>query len=389
MTAFGVAATSLLTGVVPHADAATNFKDINNHWAKASIIQAVNDGYIKGYEDGTFRPNGVVTRAEFATIISRASKNAETNTASFTDINPSAWSYAPIMSAVGKGFIDVNRYGSKINPNSVMTRAEVAQWLANGLVASNPEFATAMTDMQNTLVPVKEWNGGLGSSKQAIALLVGTGIMNGDNTGAFGPNKSVTRAEMVSLLYRYAKVEGTNPDSYLGLKEMREVGLTGTNMVSLAGAEVSAGFGGIKGKDLSYSNGVLTPQYYIMVDTFNSSPKSLYSSMFKINTGVSRDYRTFILGDFVSTQKLSGNASYSSSDQLLTGGTFEGLGPDKIYNLQSLPNGYTSVSKYKSISEFLPVGVKRSFWTVSSARKGGNAQIGGNGNLRFTLPSSR
>ncbi|MHC5832333.1 MAG: S-layer homology domain-containing protein, partial [Nostoc sp.] len=45
------------------------FSDIQSHWAKASILAAAKLNILKGYVDGTFRPNAPVTRAEFAAII--------------------------------------------------------------------------------------------------------------------------------------------------------------------------------------------------------------------------------------------------------------------------------------------------------------------------------
>ena len=47
------------------------FSDISGHWAEKSIIKAVNNGWIKGYEDGTFRPNQNITRAEAMTLVNR------------------------------------------------------------------------------------------------------------------------------------------------------------------------------------------------------------------------------------------------------------------------------------------------------------------------------
>ena len=48
------------------------FSDIQNHWAKGSILAAEGRNILKGYPDGTFRPFAPVTRAEFAAIISIA-----------------------------------------------------------------------------------------------------------------------------------------------------------------------------------------------------------------------------------------------------------------------------------------------------------------------------
>ena len=45
--------------------------DYENHWAKEDIEWAKRTGIIKGYEDGTFRPNNTLTRAEFVAVLRR------------------------------------------------------------------------------------------------------------------------------------------------------------------------------------------------------------------------------------------------------------------------------------------------------------------------------
>ncbi|TYQ15871.1 UNVERIFIED_CONTAM: Negative regulator of beta-lactamase expression [Acetivibrio alkalicellulosi] len=45
------------------------FLDISGHWAKEQIIKAYQDGWIKGYPDGTFQPDKPITRAEVVAII--------------------------------------------------------------------------------------------------------------------------------------------------------------------------------------------------------------------------------------------------------------------------------------------------------------------------------
>ena len=47
------------------------FDDISGHWAEGYIANAVAKGWITGYEDGSFRPDQNITRAEVATIVNR------------------------------------------------------------------------------------------------------------------------------------------------------------------------------------------------------------------------------------------------------------------------------------------------------------------------------
>ncbi|ASA96819.1 M15 family metallopeptidase [Anoxybacillus sp. FSL W8-0104] len=48
-----------------------NKDDVKGHWAEASIRKAMEKGVIKGYADGTFKPDEPVTRAQLAVILDR------------------------------------------------------------------------------------------------------------------------------------------------------------------------------------------------------------------------------------------------------------------------------------------------------------------------------
>ncbi|MEK3725412.1 S-layer homology domain-containing protein [Paenibacillus sp. FSL H8-0034] len=52
--------------------AAKDFTDTVNHWSQPSIRTAVDTGYVDGYPDGTFKPDGAVTRAEFIKMVATA-----------------------------------------------------------------------------------------------------------------------------------------------------------------------------------------------------------------------------------------------------------------------------------------------------------------------------
>ncbi|WP_369296982.1 S-layer homology domain-containing protein [uncultured Neglectibacter sp.] len=89
-------------------DADVGFSDVSEkHWARKSIAAANFYGWIKGYPDGTFRPNDPITRAETVTILNRALGRtgngfAENRTGKyFTDISKKHWAYSDIVEASG------------------------------------------------------------------------------------------------------------------------------------------------------------------------------------------------------------------------------------------------------------------------------------------------
>ena len=66
---------TIVTGRMIFSVSAAGFSDVDSDatvsWAKASIDKMTDAGYIKGYEDGTFRPDQSITRAEAMTMINR------------------------------------------------------------------------------------------------------------------------------------------------------------------------------------------------------------------------------------------------------------------------------------------------------------------------------
>lgn len=80
------------------------FTDISGHWAEKAILLAANGAYwISGYEDGTFRPDNYITRAEAMTIINKmlvryGDANA-TDAANWPDVSTSDWYYSQVIEA--------------------------------------------------------------------------------------------------------------------------------------------------------------------------------------------------------------------------------------------------------------------------------------------------
>jgi len=78
------------------------FSDVKGHWAQNYINTLISKGYVKGYPDGTFRPNNNIKRSECVTLINRvlgieAVSNAEPY---FTDVDKSYWAFGDIMAVV-------------------------------------------------------------------------------------------------------------------------------------------------------------------------------------------------------------------------------------------------------------------------------------------------
>ena len=100
----------------------TSYSDIKDGaWCCRAVATLTNAGVINGYTDGTFRPNAPITRAELATIIARFAK-LDVNTKTFSDIN-GHWAQKSIELAAGNNWINGYEDGT-FRPNNNITRAE-------------------------------------------------------------------------------------------------------------------------------------------------------------------------------------------------------------------------------------------------------------------------
>ena len=104
----------------------SDFSDVkSSDWYGTTVATLAEMNILKGYEDGTFRPNAPITRAEFAAIATRFfdETGATYEPGTFTDVTGSEWFAGAIMDAVNLGLIGGYEDGT-VRPNNNITRAE-------------------------------------------------------------------------------------------------------------------------------------------------------------------------------------------------------------------------------------------------------------------------
>jgi len=114
-----------------------NFSDVSKGtWYNTAISTMAALGIVNGYPDGSFRPNSTITRAEFATIAARFACNANATGAAFTDI-AGHWAADYILIAANNGWVQGYEDGT-FRPNRPITRAEAIS-LTNRVLQRLPE----------------------------------------------------------------------------------------------------------------------------------------------------------------------------------------------------------------------------------------------------------
>lgn len=185
------------TSVVTVADdSEAQFPDVPvSHWAKDDIAEAVKLGIIHGYPDGTFRPEGEVTRAEFAVMLIRALPPLPNVPAlAFRDnAEIGSWAVGHVEQAVARGIISGYPDGT-FRPNNKITHAEMMVMVvrAAGLDTSGAGQTTFTDD-----AAIPDW------AKPAVAAAASEGIVFGGIVGnRFLPQANSTRAEAASAIVR-------------------------------------------------------------------------------------------------------------------------------------------------------------------------------------------
>ncbi len=171
------------------------FSDVAGHWAEASIDRMADKGIVKG-DNGLFRPDASITRAELITMVARAlNLIAEGTDTGFSDVAMDSWYGYYVMAALENGIISAD---SVFRPDDLVTREEMAKILsgANALLKGEafqaPEGDLSFTDNS----AISDW------AKTYVLYANQNGLMNGMEDGAFAPKANGTRAQVATVLDR-------------------------------------------------------------------------------------------------------------------------------------------------------------------------------------------
>ncbi len=219
------------------------FTDVTReNWAYESIKKFSGMGVINGFSDGSFQPDGNVTREQFAKMLALTFdiKTTGNPVSAFTDVPSNSWSCGYIESC--KAYLPGD--GSVYNPSIPAAREDIiaALALAVGLESGDTANAEkAFTDFSE----VKPGLAGL------ISAAVENGLANGYENSTLRPKGSMTRAEAVTMLDRaLSKKQSAEPEkpaeSEISAPELKITACpetTDTNEVTVMGVVTVKGEG--------------------------------------------------------------------------------------------------------------------------------------------------
>ncbi|MGG4218662.1 S-layer homology domain-containing protein [Paenibacillus jamilae] len=198
--------------------------------------EVVHEKYITGYQDGTFRPDQSITRAETAAMMARIMKlETKENTTTYKDVPNTYWAKDSIIVLTAQHLMNGYADGT-FRPEQPITRAEMAAILASWKQLKGTQTAASpYTDIE------KHW------AKDSIVALANAGWITGYDDNSFQPNRYITRVETVTILNTILKrgpLEGATqatwkdvPADYWAFKNIEEASRTHTSTINSEGTE--------------------------------------------------------------------------------------------------------------------------------------------------------
>lgn len=181
------------------------FRDISGHWAVYSIVEATRKGLVQGVGDYRFAPDEGMSRAAVATLINRLYAWPTSGVKQpFKDVAGSHWAAQAIHNAVQQGILKGFPDGT-FQPERSITRAEVAVlidrliqegYVGDGQAGQGLGKNAGQAGRQYSDLARNHW------AYPAIMRLSARGILTGYEDGSFRPQRPMTRAEFVTIIQR-------------------------------------------------------------------------------------------------------------------------------------------------------------------------------------------
>jgi hypothetical protein len=178
---------------------AAMFQDLQGNWASNAIQDLSNQNIITGYPDGSFRPNGSITRAEFSAVMVKAlGLNSSANGAqTFNDVPSNNWAYPAIETVRSAGLVS-GYPGGLFAPSRNLTRAEAIAIMSNAsrMPVPNDAIVNQILSGYRDSSAIPSW------ARTGVAAAIQSGIYasNPNSGNAINPTEPATRADVAAMV---------------------------------------------------------------------------------------------------------------------------------------------------------------------------------------------
>lgn len=220
----------IVTAVPTTTDAArTSFSDVKptlDHYD--SIMNLAERGIVKGYIDGTYRPDDKLTRGQASKILALALKLDTKNIKNpgFKDVDKANGFYKYVATLKNAGLIS-GFEDNTFKPNASMTRAHMAKAIDLGFKLEGKSTVNPFRDVSNSAWYVNH-----------VKSLVSNKVTKGKTATTFDPNSSITRAQMASFVVRTENIKVASNPTEKARAEIRKV-VTQNGVIEVGGKKVA------------------------------------------------------------------------------------------------------------------------------------------------------
>jgi S-layer homology domain len=194
----------------PASNQVAQASDVAGNWAEPFITVLVQKDIIKGYPDGTFRPDQPITRAEFAALLNKAFDLQPIREGrKFKDVPKNYWAAEVIQKAYRSGFL--SGYPGSFGPKQNLLRIQGLVSLINGSKlqpSGDLDLNSVFGDAAQ--VPSYGQNALVAATQKCVAVSVeyDSSKLPGGN---FGPNTVATRADVAAYIHQVLVGAGRLP----------------------------------------------------------------------------------------------------------------------------------------------------------------------------------
>ncbi|WP_037284356.1 S-layer homology domain-containing protein [Saccharibacillus sacchari] len=181
--------------------------DIRGNWAENAIRNMATRFVVEGTGNGRFEPSRAVTRAEFASILTKGlGLKPGIAVSSFSDVPSSSWYEGSVATAAQYGLITGFADGT-FRPQQAITRAEAMVMLSRAMQLTGLATGNA-SGSETTLAPFSDGDSVPEWARDAAAATIRADLFNGQNGNRLAPQKQVMRAEVATLVERLLRQSG-------------------------------------------------------------------------------------------------------------------------------------------------------------------------------------
>ena len=174
-----------------------------NGWYHEYVDWALKNGVMNGVGGGLFEPNGETTRAMLVMVLYRmaGAPDMAGRESSFTDVSADSWYGAAVIWASENGIVN-GVGGGLFDPDASLTREQMAMMLYRfaGYLGSN-------TEKRADLSAYGDADAVSAFAQDAMAWAVAEGLVNGRSAAELAPKAGATRAELATILFRFAALQ--------------------------------------------------------------------------------------------------------------------------------------------------------------------------------------